>query len=313
MTKRHLTALSISVIVAALVASPAATRPARASAATIDVAVATLWARPGVARAIDAPSLGNPVNPVAWNKNLTTAAARAWLDGRVVTQALYGESVRVLARRGDWTEVAVADQPTPLDSRGYPGWLPTRQLRLGAALDSRGSYVVVKARTAKLRLKARTITLAYGTRLPLVRRTEGLAIVRTPDGEGTLAGAARPVRPSGAAIVAAARRFVGVRYLWGGASAWGFDCSGLVWNLFHADGMIVPRDADPQFRHGIAVSTAHLRPGDLLFYGSPAHVHHVAIYAGAGHMIEAPDSAHSVRIVAVRRTGLAGARRYVVR
>jgi cell wall-associated NlpC family hydrolase len=137
--------------------------------------------------------------------------------------------------------------------------------------------------------------------------------VRTPDGQGTLVGAARPGRPNGAAIVAAGRRFVGVRYLWGGTSVWGFDCSGLVWNLFHAVGVTVPRDADPQSRRGAAVSIAYLRPGDLLFYGSPAYAHHVAIYAGAGRMIEAPDSAHSVRIVPVRRTELAGARRYVFR
>jgi cell wall-associated NlpC family hydrolase len=39
-------------------------------------------------------------------------------------------------------------------------------------------------------------------------------------------------------------------------------------------------------------------------------VHHVSIYAGAGQMLEAPDSAHRVRLVAVRYGGLVGARRY---
>jgi cell wall-associated NlpC family hydrolase len=310
MNRRRGAALSVSVLAFLALASSAAARPASGSTATVDVAVATLWTQPGIARAIDAPALRNPVDPGAWNRNLSTTASRTWLVGRVVTQALYGERVRVVGRRGEWAKVVVADQPTPLDSRGYPGWLPLRQLHLGSTFDPRGPYVVITTRTAKLHVGGRTITLGYGTRLPFVRRAGALAIVRTPEGRGTVA-AARPGRPSAASIVAAARRFVGLRYLWGGTSAWGFDCSGLVWTLFRAEGIAVPRDADPQFRHGAAVATSKVRAGDLLFFGTPANVHHVAIYAGAGKMIEAPDSAHSVRVVPMRRAGLVGARRYI--
>jgi cell wall-associated NlpC family hydrolase len=74
--------------------------------------------------------------------------------------------------------------------------------------------------------------------------------------------------------------------------------------------MTIPRDADPQFRGGAAVALNALRPGDLVFYGTLAYVHHVAIYAGGGQMLEAPDSAHSVRLVPLRHGELAGARRY---
>ena len=65
--------------------------------------------------------------------------------------------------------------------------------------------------------------------------------------------------------------------------------------------MTIPRDADPQFRHGTPVARDALRAGDLVFYGTQKYVHHVAIYAGNGEMIEAPDSAHSVRVVRVAR------------
>ena len=101
-----------------------------------------------------------------------------------------------------------------------------------------------------------------------------------------------------------------MHYLWGGLSAWGYDCSGIVWAVYRAHGMTIPRDADPQFRHGTAVSLHALQPGDLLFYGTQRYVHHVSIYAGAGRMLEAPDSAHRVRLVPVRHGGLVGARRY---
>jgi len=290
--------------------------PARAALepgqrATIDVAVATLWKAPGIYRAIDRPSVTNPVEPIAWSKNLASTSSRVWLDSHVQTQALYGQTVRVLERRGGWVKVAVVDEPDPQDPHGYPGWLPASQLTTG--FDGRGRYVVAVSRNAPLLVHGRTLMLSYGTRLPLVRWSGDFAVVRTPDGVGNLSGADDPLRYSAASIVAQAERFVGVRYLWGGLSAWGFDCSGLVWDVYRAHGMTIPRDADPQFRHGAPVALDALRPGDLLFYGTQSYVHHVAIYAGRGRMVEAPDSAHSVRVVPVRRGELVGARRYASR
>ena len=111
-------------------------------------------------------------------------------------------------------------------------------------------------------------------------------------------------------MIAQAKRFLGVHYLWGGLSAWGYDCSGLIWAVYRAHGQTIPRDADPQFRHGTPVARSALRPGDLLFFGSPGYAEHVAIYVGNDRMLEAPDSAHRVRIVPVRWTYFIGARRY---
>jgi hypothetical protein len=226
----------------------------------------------------------------------------------VQTQALYGQTVRVLAVRGGWAKVAVRDEPDPQDPHGYPGWLPSSQLTTG--FDDGGKYVVAVARNAPLLVHGRTMMLSYGTRLPLVKWGGDFAAVRTPDGVGTVSGVEEPLRYSAASIVRQAERFVGVRYLWGGLSAWGYDCSGLVWAVYRAHGITIPRDADPQFRHGTPVSLNALQPGDLLFYGSQSYVHHVSIYAGGGRMVEAPDSAHSVRVVPVRFGELVGARRY---
>ena len=275
--------------------------------ATIDVSVATLWRAPGIARTIDAPALRNPVDLDRWNRNLATTASRAWLDSRVVTQALYGEKVTVLAVRGRWAKVAVVDQPTPLDRRGYPGWLPLRQLA-GPFRDV-GARRIVLTRTALLHLRGRALRLSYGTRLPVTgRNAHGDWLVRTPDGPGRIArGSGKVPAPTGPSIVAAAKRFRGLRYLWGGVSAWGFDCSGLVWDVFRAHGVTVPRDTGPQSRSGRPVAARNLRPGDLVFYGSPAT--HVAIVAGRGSMIESPDSGHGVRVVALR-PGFTSARRY---
>jgi cell wall-associated NlpC family hydrolase len=296
--------LAAAVAAALVLAAPAHAALRPGDTAAIDVSVATLWKAPDLYRSIDRPSIGNPVDPARWSANLSTTESRVWLDSHVQTQALYGQLVTVIAVRGGWAKVAVVDEPDPQDPRGYPGWLPMRQLKTG--FDASGAYAVVRRPTGTLTVGGRTLELSYGTRLPLA----GNGRVRTPDGVGTLTGAGRPFRYSATSVVAQASRFLGVRYLWGGLSAWGYDCSGIVWAVYRAHGLTIPRDADPQFRHGTPVALGALRPGDLVFYGTQRYVHHVAVYAGNGRMLEAPDSAHRVRLVPLRTGGLVGARRY---
>ena len=217
----------------------------------------------------------------------------------------------MLAVRGRWAKVAVADQPTPLNRHGYPGWLPIRQLA-GPFLHA-GPERVLLSRTAVLHLRGRALRLSYGTRLPVKGQdARGNWRVTSPDGSGwiTRRSIRKPASPTGASVVADAKRFRGLRYLWGGVSAWGFDCSGLVWDIFRAHRVTVPRGTGPQSRGGRRVIARKLRPGDLVFYGSPAT--HVAIVAGHGLMIESPDSAHCVRLIALR-PGFTAVRRYTTR
>jgi gamma-D-glutamyl-L-lysine dipeptidyl-peptidase len=295
-------------VLALLAAAPAQAALRPGDTAAVDVSVATLWKAPNLYRAVDRPSVTNPVDPAQWSRNLATTASRVWLDSHVQTQALYGQLVTVLDVRGGWAKVAVHDEPDPQNPRGYPGWVPLRQLTLGYDVD--GAALVVLKQSATLRVAGRAIELSYGTRLPVVSGNR----VRTPDGLGTvLVGAAAPLEPTNASIIAQAKRFLGVRYQWGGLSSWGFDCSGLIWDVYRAHGLTIPRDADPQMHHGTPVSRDALRPGDLLFFGSPGYADHVTIYLGGDRQIEAPDSAHRVRISAVRWAHYIGARRYLTR
>lgn len=306
-------------IAGSLHAAPSGSVGASPPLAYVDVAVATIWTRPSAPRAIDQPALGNPARIRSWTRSLDTAARRG-LVGRIETQALLGEPVRILRRRGAWVEVAVVNQPTPRSRWGYPGWVPRRQLVASSRFGrlAAGHLAIVTAPTAQLRSPGRVLEVSYATRLPLLASTGREVRVATPSGEvGRLSRTAvklsdahgRLPGPTGRQIAAAARAFIGVRYLWGGTSAFGFDCSGLVELVYRAHGIVLPRDADAQALRGEPVAMNRLRIGDSLFYGR-RHVHHTALYVGAGRMIEAPNSASTVRIGPIRTYDYAGARRY---
>jgi cell wall-associated NlpC family hydrolase len=95
------------------------------------------------------------------------------------------------------------------------------------------------------------------------------------DGDGSLP-AAREGSP-----VEEARRYLGTVYEWGGLTARGIDCSGLVHMSYRRLGRLVPRDADQQEDAGLEVHDP--RPGDLVTYGEPdAVADHVAFWLGEG-------------------------------
>jgi len=81
-----------------------------------------------------------------------------------------------------------------------------------------------------------------------------------------------------------ARTLLGTRYLWGGMTAAGIDCSGLVHMSFRATGRLVPRDADQQEDAGAPVDEP--QPGDLITYGDPqTRADHVAFWVGDGRIL----------------------------
>lgn len=115
------------------------------------------------------------------------------------------------------------------------------------------------------------------------------------------------------AVVEVARSYLGVPYLWGGTSRAGIDCSGLVMASYAAVGVTMPRVAQDQSRVGVVIpSLDQAMPGDLLSYGSDVNnVDHIAIYSGAGQMIEAPRAGTVVREVPARSQDLVVLRRVI--
>lgn len=130
-----------------------------------------------------------------------------------------------------------------------------------------------------------TITVPAGThricvRIALPATSLGCRTVTVPAARAT-------------AIATLAAKQVGRRYVEGGATPSGFDCSGLVtWTYQHAAGITLPHDAQAQYAKTRKIPASHARRGDLVFFHDRSgHVYHVGIYAG-GHMMWAAATPH---------------------
>ena len=98
----------------------------------------------------------------------------------------------------------------------------------------------------------------------------------------------------GEQIVATAMKYLGVPYVWGGTTPYGFDCSGLVQYVYAENGISIPRVTYTQQAAATPVSFDDLQPGDLVFWGYSAY--HVGIYIGNGQYIHSPSPGKSVCI-----------------
>ncbi|HUZ85777.1 MAG TPA: hypothetical protein VNF26_02375, partial [Candidatus Baltobacterales bacterium] len=147
--------------------------------AWVAVSVATEWRSPSSPRPVDAPALAAPARIREWLAALSPTD-QAGLIGRADSQVLLGDRVEVTAVSGSWAHVVLPDQATPLDSRGYPGWIPLAQL---SAIEPPASGLVatVTVPTAwLLRGGLPVVEVAFGTALPVVGQFASIVQVGLP-------------------------------------------------------------------------------------------------------------------------------------
>ncbi|MGC2474523.1 MAG: SH3 domain-containing C40 family peptidase [Candidatus Sulfotelmatobacter sp.] len=235
----------------------------------------------------------------------------------VVSQAIYGSNVVLLQARGEWSKIQTPDH--------YKGWTPSRYLRIeltGNGYASSGPTVQVESLFANIYAEPDVtrhkpvITAPFETKLEVApegdsskkpqQQHEGWLQVRLPGQTlawiraGDVETDPKPL--SIPESIELAKRFLGLPYLWGGRSSFGFDCSGFTQMLVRARGIIMPRDADLQAAwSGVtAIERADLQPGDLLFFGSSVKdITHTGMYIGDGQFIH--DTTHEHPVIQISK------------
>jgi cell wall-associated NlpC family hydrolase len=268
----------------------------RLTPARPDLAAAHLRGRVTAARFVDGRAM-----VVAAGHAPLRAAPRD--DAPLQTEALRGEPVAVYEEVGGWAWGQLGDDR-------YVGWLPAAALATPGAAPT---HCVAAPLT--LVFPEPTIKAPPVARLPMAARVAVVEIAgrlaRLEDGGYVPAIHLEPLAAptAGADFAAIAERFLGAPYLWGGKTAVGIDCSGLVQVSLAMVGTAAPRDSDLQeaaLGQPVAEwSTDTLRRGDLLFW--PGHVAialgpGLVIHANAHHMAVAVEDAAA----AVQRIAAAG-------
>lgn len=194
-----------------------------------------------------------------------TVKADAKLGNGMVT----GDSVNVRSAAGtDASKVTVLNKGTVVEIIG---------------IDNGWYKISVDGKTGYIRSDYMSVT-----KEALSSRGDTAATTSTPSSKGS-------------EIVAFAKQYLGVKYVYGGASSKGFDCSGFTMYVMKNFGVSLPHTATGQMGYGTSVAKSALQPGDLVFFCDPSRsggkaASHVGIYIGNNQFIHASSGGGKVQI-----------------
>lgn len=231
--------------------------------------------------------------------NVLDMWSRPQFESERFNQALWGSLVRIGGHRFGYARVVLSD--------GYVGWVSVAHVR---EIDRnvwetyyRSRNAVVTTRTARLidpdsGKVVDPFFLYYGTELCVDGTVGNKTRIVLPDGKIRLIAANAITRTNvisqkvtGPKLVAEAKKFLGVQYLWGGITPAGFDCSGLVSAICRRFGVGCPRDTKDQIKIGKKIMRKQIRTGDLLFFER-----HVGIAIGRNRLIHSSVGGSGVRV-----------------
>jgi gamma-D-glutamyl-L-lysine dipeptidyl-peptidase len=218
------------------------------------------------------------------------------VDVNVVSQAIYSTNVAVVERQAGWARIRTPD--------GYLGWVQSSALVFTKSYAVEGRVAQVESlfsgvyRETDITTRQPLVIVPFESRLEVIAGPVGdddrWLQVRLPDDTkawiqgGDVTFSVRKLNV--AELIDWSKRFIGLPYIWGGTSTFGYDCSGFTQMLCRRRGYSLPRDSGPQadWPGMQTVNPTELQTGDLLYFGeSVKKITHTGMYIGNGEFIDA--------------------------
>jgi len=206
------------------------------------------------------------------------------LSVELISQVLMGQTVKLFKKEGSWYLVQTPD--------GYFGWIHKFALTLKTEDEiqewEQTEKLIVTETYAHVFFEPTNnpnplTDIVIGDLLKLIAKHGNFYAVELPDGRRGFVKENKvqkykewlaKIDATPANIEKTAKKFLGVPYLWGGASAKYLDCSGFTQTVYKLNGIQLKRDASQQINMGVEIDTANhfaqMQPGDLLFFGKKA-------------------------------------------
>lgn len=214
---------------------------------------------------------------------------KADIHGNMTSQAIYNENIEILANKDQFIKIKTPDS--------YEGWVEQKEVTKGEKITT-NHLATVNNLFANIYKEPDTTTFRPIITVPFNAKLDILELVNDRwlkvslvDGQfgfiqkGDVVVDANPL--SIPEMLEMSTHFIGLPYLWGGRSTFGYDCSAFVQMLYEKMGIILPRDASLQIKSPllVPVDKKDLRPGDLMYFGLNGQVSHASVYLGHGNFI----------------------------
>ena len=223
---------------------------------------------------VDFNALGDPDN-LKVGSRITIPGAERVQPGFSLAQAAAPATTAAVSAPSDATSVAAAQRPAAQTALAQAKPQGAAQAAAKPAAKPQGA--------AQAATKPQDGTAQGTTRLQAASVSAPVAVASGGSGGG---------------VVGTAMKYLGARYVFGGTSPAGFDCSGFVWYVHKAAGRSISRGMWGQLNGGPRIPISELQPGDTVFFANTymPGLSHDGIYIGGGRFIHASDETSGVKI-----------------
>ena len=204
-------------------------------------------------------------------------------SAELITQAVFWEKLLIKDRKDNWYKIKQRD--------GYEGWIHSFYIINSSIYDNNeflqneNNWYWVVRRFLKLSKDNQTnLLISYGSLIPCIKMDNDFFTI-LPNGKKVPVDKKALIKYSDNInyrdiILNTINELIGIPYLWGGKSSFGFDCSGLMQTIFNVSNIkFFPRDASQQVSSNIIVEKKG-KPsiGDIIFFKSDNSINHVGLY-----------------------------------